>query len=103
SQSRFGEYFVQRIGYPVIRRKLLERRMQLEAVNFAGRNQPPCVSDRFWTSVRIHAGEGDRDIGVFLRKFDHLIIGDQRASGKRLFYRKYDASHVARPVIVRKS
>ena len=45
-KARFREDFIERIRDAIVRKKLLQRRMKLQAPNAAPRNQPPRLAHR---------------------------------------------------------
>ncbi len=94
-QFCFGEDFVERVRHPIVWRKRLQRRVQLEAANAAARDETLRLAHALGAARRVDAGKRDRDVGVLGGKRRHLVVRDHRPSRQLLVHRKDDAADIA--------
>jgi hypothetical protein len=98
-QPRLGEHLVERIGEPVVRHELLERRVQLEPAHAAPREEPPGFVHRGLAARRVEAHEGERDVGVRGGEVEHGVVRHLGPSAQALVDREHHAGHPARAVV----
>ncbi len=95
-----GHDFVKRVDGTVVRMKLLERRVQLEAANSTRIDQPLGLAHGFVATGWIHAGESHHDVAIRSRERHHFVIRNGRPSGKTLIHRENHAADLARAIVV---
>ena len=99
-EARFREHLVQRISDGVIGEKLLNGRMQFQAVNHTRGKKSASFLDTLFAAIRINAGERNRDVRIFGGEFRHTLIRYGRPATQSLIHCEHYASDLARPVVV---
>src|SRR5689334_8200455 len=73
-EFRFREEFVKRIGNAIVRKELLNWRMEFQSANRAGGEKPSGIGHTLGSAMRVNADEWNGDIGIVGSKAQHSIV-----------------------------
>ena len=93
-QLGLGKDFIDRVGQPIVGKKLLQRRMQLEPADGAGRDEPSALLPRRTRLGRVRRSRRAIAMSAIRGgKREDVVVGQVRSASQVLVDGKDDACH----------